>query len=80
MFENMYNLKIFRPVDNYQFAMKCMSYRLEEDEHDIEDIKFLIDKIGIETTEDTENIIEKYFPRNLILPKTHFMLLELIGK
>lgn len=78
--ENMSNLRIFRPVDEYQFAMKCMSCRLEEDEHDIEDIEFLIGKIGIESTEQAEQIIEKYFPPSLILPKTHFMLLEIIGK
>lgn len=76
----MSNLKIYRPVDEYQFAMKCMSCRLEEDEHDIEDIKYLIERLNIETSEQAELIIQKYFPPSLILPKTHFMLLEFIGK
>lgn len=74
------NLRIFRPVDKYQFAMKCMSCRLEEDEHDIEDIMFLIKKIGIDDVEQAEDIIEEYFPKEMILPKTHFMLIEMIDK
>lgn len=74
------NLKIYRPVDNYLFAMKCMSCRLEKDEHDIEDIEFLIRKIGITSTEQAEKIIEEYFPPSSVLPKTHFMLLEMIGE
>lgn len=74
------NLKIYRPKDEYLFAMKCMSCRIGFGENDERDIRFLIEKMGITSTEEAEEIIQDYFPPSLILPKTHFMLLEFIGK
>lgn len=71
------NLNVMTPVPEYLFAMKAMSSRTEH-ENEIEDIKFLIKEIGIKTVSQAEEIISKYYPSNMILPKTHYMLSELM--
>lgn len=68
------NLSVYKTKIDYLLAMKCMSCRLEEDSKDISDIQFLITKMNLKTPEEVEDIILKYFPPNLILPKVSFML------
>lgn len=68
------NLSIYRTKIDYLLAMKCMSCRLEEDSRDISDVQFLITKMNLKSPEEVEDIILKYFPPNLILPKVSFML------
>ena len=76
LFENMSNLDIYNAKYEYLFAMKCMACRLEESSNDRKDIEFLIKYLNIQNVEEAEKIILKYFPQNLITPKTHFMLEE----
>lgn len=77
-FEIYSNLSIYRTKIDYLLAMKCMSCRLDEDSKDISDIQFLINKMKLKNKEEVENLILKYFPVNLILPKVSFMLETLI--
>lgn len=78
LFESMSNLDIYNTKPKYLFAMKCISCRIDPDEHDMDDIDFLIDYLDIKTVEEAENIICEYFSENMILPKVHFMLVEKI--
>ena len=59
---------------DYLLAMKLMSARFGET--DAGDIRFLIDKLQIKTTEDALAILTSYFPANQILPKAMYILQE----
>ena len=71
------NLKVFVAVPEYLLAMKCMSMRIGKDETDIRDIRFLMERLGLRKAEEVLRIVEQYYPRNQILPKTRFAVEEL---
>ena len=60
----------------YMLAMKCISARF--DTHDLEDVKFLIKHLEITTVRKALDIVEKYYPRKRIPPKTQYLLEELL--
>lgn len=68
---------MFVAVPEYLLAMKCMSMRLGKDETDIRDIRFLMDRLGLRKAETILSIVERYYPRNQIQPKTRFAIEEL---
>lgn len=80
LYDSLSNLDIYTTKYEYFFAMKCMSCRLNEDSSDEDDIRFLINYLNIKDINEAENIILKYFPVNLLVPKTHFMLEEFFNK
>lgn len=71
------NLKVFVAVPEYLLAMKCMSMRIGKDETDIKDIRFLMEHLGLCKAEAILKIVEQYYPRNQIQPKTRFAIEEL---
>jgi hypothetical protein len=77
IFQNMSHLKVFIPSPEYMLAMKCMSLRLVGTK-DEEDIRFLINYLKLENVDDILNIIQQYFPSNMIRPKTEYFLIELL--
>jgi hypothetical protein len=72
------HLRVIRPTADYLLAMKCMAARAPayDTQGDREDITFLIDRAGLKTAEEVLAIVERFYPPDRILPKTHFMLLE----
>ena len=71
------NLKVFVAAPEYLLAMKCMSMRLGKDETDVRDIRFLMKHLGLRKAEAVLGIVEQYYPRNQIQPKTRFAIEEL---
>lgn len=71
------NLKIFVAVPEYLLAMKCMSMRIGKDETDIRDIRFLMKHLGLRQAQAVLAIVEQYYPRNQIQPKTRFAIEEI---
>lgn len=71
------NLKVFVAAPEYLLAMKCMSMRIGKDETDIRDIRFLMQRLGLRNAVDVLRIVEAYYPRNQIQPKTRFAIEEL---
>ncbi len=71
------NLKVFVAAPEYLLAMKCMSMRIGKDETDIRDIRFLMRHLGLREAEAVLGIVEQYYPRNRIQPKTRFAVEEL---
>lgn len=67
-------IRLYVPSPEYLLAMKCMAMRMEEIENksDVEDIKLLIDVIGIKDTERVFEIIESFYPSKRIMPKVQF--------
>ena len=75
------NLSVFMASPEYLFAMKCLSCRMQtESSTEIDDIKFLINYLDIESVAEAESIILEYYPEKLFKPKTHFMLLEIFDE
>jgi hypothetical protein len=71
------NLRVWAPQADYMLAMKCVSARF--DSHDLDDTKFLLKHLGVESVEAAGRIIEKYYPRKVIPAKTQFLLEELLA-
>jgi hypothetical protein len=61
----------------YLLAMKLMSARYGET--DYKDIRFLLNKLNITTLEAATDVLLSYFPRTRVLPKTQYVLEELVG-
>ena len=72
------NLKIATVSADYLLAMKLMSARYAET--DYEDVMFLIDKLGMQTEEDLQAIVTQYYPEDTILPKTKYLIEEVVSK
>jgi len=70
------NLKVFTATPEYILAMKCMSLRLGEST-DEDDIVFLVKKLQLTSPQQVFKIVEKYYPRNQIPPKTQYAIEEL---
>ncbi|MDR0446134.1 MAG: hypothetical protein LBH17_03755, partial [Oscillospiraceae bacterium] len=62
----------------YLLAMKLMSARYGETDYD--DIRFLLKKLKIQTTKQAEGVVLEYFTPEQILPKTHYLIEELISE
>ena len=77
VFMNMSNLTVYVPSPEYMLAMKCMSARLTG-ATDEDDIVFLIKYLNIIDVDQVIGIILKYFPENMIMPKTQYFLMELL--
>jgi hypothetical protein len=71
------HLRVWAPQAEYMLAMKCVSARF--DSHDLDDAKFLLRHLEIKTPDQACRIIEQYYPRHVIPPKTQFLLEELFG-
>jgi hypothetical protein len=69
------HLSIWAPDARYMLAMKCISARW--DSHDKDDVIFLIKKLKLKSAEEVFKLIQGYYPKNQILPKTQFLLEEI---
>lgn len=78
LFDRLSNMDIYVASAPYMFAMKALSCRMDNI-NEINDIKYLIEYIGIQNVEQALNIISCYYPDSRILPKTQYMLLEILG-
>lgn len=74
---NLSNLRVWAPTADYMLAMKCISARF--DSHDGEDVGFLIKHLDLNKPEQVYAIIENYYPRKHIPPKTQFFIEEFFG-
>jgi hypothetical protein len=72
---NLDHLRVWAPAPPYMLAMKCVSARF--DSHDADDVKYLIDFLELETAEQVFSIIQEYYPRKVIPPKTQFFIEEI---
>ena len=69
------NLLVWAPEPRYMLAMKCMSARWDTSDKD--DVIFLMKVLKIESAKDVLDLIEGYYPKNKIPPKTQFFVEEL---
>ena len=69
------HLRVWAPHADYMLAMKCISARF--DTHDQDDVRFLLQHLGLTKPEQVFALIEKYYPHQRIPAKTQFLIEEL---
>lgn len=76
------NLRTYRPSASYLLAMKCMAARAADPETagDKSDIITLIKNLGLSTEEQVMEKLIRFFPAERILPKTQFMIHEIMAE
>lgn len=72
------SLRVWVPPAEYLLAMKSISARL--DTNDGADIRTLCQKIGVTSIDDVIAIIENYYPKKQVPPKTVFFLEEILSE
>jgi hypothetical protein len=74
-------LRVFVAKPQYLFAMKCRAMRSAgaAQSQDIEDIRLLAGAIGISSAEEAMDLVQAFYPRHLIEPKTQFGLEEIFA-
>ena len=74
------HLKILVALPEYLLAMKCLSMRIGEEFHDLNDIQFLLRYLNITDYEKALDIICLYYPLDRFPQKTLYGLEELCEK
>jgi hypothetical protein len=74
-------LRVYTAKPEYLFAMKCRAMRVGgiETNSDIDDIKLLARAIGIRSSQDALILVEKFYPQNMLQPKTRLGLEEIFS-
>jgi hypothetical protein len=74
-------LRVFVAKPEYIFAMKSRAMRVGgvDSNSDIDDIKLLARAIGIKSVEDALALVEKFYPQNMLEPKTRLGLEEIFS-
>ncbi|MCK4763911.1 MAG: hypothetical protein KAW12_17045 [Candidatus Aminicenantes bacterium] len=71
------NLSVYVPEPEYLLAMKSISMRIGIESSDIDDVKYLIDYLELDTLDDIFDIIQKYYPKSQIPQKTYYAIEEI---
>lgn len=77
-FMDLVGLKITVVAPEYLLSMKLMSARFGE--MDADDVFFLMNKLNLKTEDDVYDILTRYYPENLIMPKTMYMIQEYFAR
>lgn len=74
-------LRVYTARPEYLFAMKCRAMRVGgiETNSDIDDIKLLARAIGIKNSQDALTLVERFYPQNMLQPKTRLGLEEIFS-
>jgi hypothetical protein len=73
------NLRVFVAHPSYLLAMKCAAMRLGEEFHDLDDVRYLLRFLNIETVEEALGVVTRYFDQAQLPAKTRFALEELLS-
>lgn len=74
-------LRVYTAKPEYLFAMKCRAMRVGgvETNSDVDDIKLLARAIGLKSSRDALTLVEKFYPQNMLQPKTRLGLEEIFA-
>ena len=75
-------IRLTAPTAGYLLAMKALACRdaLPGYEGDLDDLRFLIRKMGIQSVDEIQAVIDKYYPDDVMLPEHAALLQELIAE
>ena len=74
------HLRVFVARPEYLLAMKCVSMRLGEEFQDLDDVRFLLRYLNLDSVEAALDTVRRYFDDEQIPPKTRFALEELLAR
>lgn len=57
------NLNVYLATDEYMLALKCLACRT--DSNDVRDLIYLVDKLGIESVEQVDEIVSSFYGNNV---------------
>lgn len=72
------HLRVWAAQPDYMLAMKCLSARF--DTRDKDDVIFLIRHLDFKSAKQVFGLIERYYPRRQILPKTRCFIEEVMER
>ena len=72
------HLKVYCADANYLLAMKCLAMRIGEEFQDLDDIRYLLRHIGLQSYEDAREVISKYYPLERFPQKALYALEEIL--
>jgi hypothetical protein len=72
------HLRVYTARPEYLLAMKCASMRLGAEFHDLDDVRFLLRYLNLESVEQALAIVTRYFEPSQLPPKTRLALEELL--
>ena len=70
-------LQINSVTPEYLLAMKLLSARISDT--DLNDVRYLIAELDIQNAQQAYAILEKYYPKSQVLPKTMYLIEELLS-
>lgn len=73
------HLRVFIARPEYLLAMKCASMRLGEEFRDLDDVRYLLRYLNVETADEALEVVTRYVDEARLLPKTRLALEELLG-
>jgi len=74
------HLKVMCAQAEYLLAMKCLAMRLGEEFHDLDDIRYLLRNLDVNSYQQAREIIGRYYPVEQFPQKTLYALEELLAK
>ena len=80
VYEQLSHLTIHVADPSYLLAMKCLSARIGEEFHDIDDIRYLLRYLNVTTAAEAKEIIERYYPIERFPQKTLYLLEDLLAQ
>ena len=72
------HLTVYAADPRYLLAMKCLSARIGEEFHDIDDIRYLLRYLNVASADEAKEVIGRYYPLERFPQKTLYLLEELL--
>lgn len=72
------HLNVFVARPEYLLAMKAAALRLGEEFHDLDDVRYLLRYLNIQTADEALALVLRYFDESQLMPKTRLILEELL--
>jgi hypothetical protein len=73
------HLTVYAADPAYLLAMKCLSARIGEEFHDVDDIRYLLRYLNLTNAEQAKAVIGNYYPLDRFPQKTLYLLEELLA-
>jgi len=74
------HLTVYAAGPEYLLAMKCLSARIGEEFHDLDDIRYLLRYLNLTSAVAAKKVIERYYPLDRFPQKTLDLLDEILGE
>jgi hypothetical protein len=72
------HLSVFVPLPAYVLAVKCAAMRLEDDFHELEDVRYVLRAMNITSADQAMTVVGHYFAERQLMPSTRGTLAKLL--